>query len=273
MSATPAPRATVASLGAAARREAAALAAYARDLDPAGWEAPTWCPGWSVREIVAHLAEGMDRFGRQVRGALAGQPVEFSMPERNARRAEVKALPTAELIARLEAHTAAFFDSVERLDDDDLTRAIVPMAAGLTPILQVAYLRLYEPALHRWDVLAPSNPTATVDAVAADLLLDYALLVAPRQASREVLGDTRGACALAIDGAATRRVGLTWHDGALTVTPTAPAAPDATLHLAPESVVRLTSGRLPLAALDRNAAGIEGDRERVALLSRAFGSH
>ena len=273
MAATLSPRATVAALGAAARHEAAALAAHARGLDAAGWEAPTWCPGWSVREIVAHLAEGMDRFGQQVRGALAGQPSEFSMAERTARRAEVKALPTPQLISLLEQNTAAFFEPVERLSDDDLSRAIVPMAAGLTPILQVGYLRLYEPALHRWDVLVPSDAAATVDAQAAGLLLDYALLVAPRQANREVLGDTRGTCRLVITGASGDPIALTWRDGALQVDRSASDVALATLHLAPEAVVRLTSGRLPLADVERGVVRSEGDRQVVELVSRAFGSH
>ena len=69
MAQTPSPRAQVAALRAAAQAEAAALAAHARTLDAAGWDQPTWCPGWTVREIVAHLAEGMDRFGQQVQGA------------------------------------------------------------------------------------------------------------------------------------------------------------------------------------------------------------
>src|SRR5581483_9435157 len=112
----------VAALREAARGEVAALATYGRTLDAAGWGAPTWCPGWDVREIVAHLAEGMDRFGQQVGGALEGKPVEFSMAERDARRAQVKALPDAELPGRLERNTAAFYERLEPLDDDDLSR-------------------------------------------------------------------------------------------------------------------------------------------------------
>src|ERR687885_952718 len=115
MAAADSPRAQVAALREAAEGEVAALAGDARMLDAAGWDAPTWCPGWSVREIVAHLAEGMDRFGQQVQGALAGQPVEFSMAERDARRAQVKALPINELPMLLEQRTDAFFDHVEGL--------------------------------------------------------------------------------------------------------------------------------------------------------------
>jgi uncharacterized protein (TIGR03083 family) len=273
MAETTSPRQTVAALGAAARQEAAALAGHTRGLDAAGWNAPTWCPGWSVREIVAHLAEGMDRFGQQVRGALAGQPVEFSMEERTARRAQVKALPDDELLARLEGNTAAFFEHAQSLADADLTRAIVPMAAGLTPIVQVAHLRLYEPALHRWDVLQPTDPSATLDAHAATLLLDYALATAPRQASRDVLGDARGVARCEVSGSAGGPVTLTWADGAVQAARGAPHRADVTLHLTEEALVRLLSGRLPLATLEQGTTRVEGDRAAAVLLARAFGSH
>src|SRR5215213_8378451 len=187
MAGAPSPPDEVRTIGTAARREAAALATYARALDGAGWDAPTWCIGWSVREVVAHLAEGMDRFGQQVRGALAGEPVEFSMAERDTRRAEVKALPDEELVSELKRRTGGFFEYLEGLDDDVLTSAKVPMAAGLTAPLGVAHLRLQEPALHRWDTLALAQPDAKVDAESAALLVDYVLGNAARQTKPEAL--------------------------------------------------------------------------------------
>ncbi|MFI7637315.1 maleylpyruvate isomerase family mycothiol-dependent enzyme [Nonomuraea sp. NPDC049400] len=40
---------------AAERRE---LAAMLEDLPPAGWDAPTLCAGWRVREVAAHMSMG-----------------------------------------------------------------------------------------------------------------------------------------------------------------------------------------------------------------------
>jgi uncharacterized protein (TIGR03083 family) len=272
MAGDPSPQAEVKTLGAAARREAAALAAHARSLDVAGWEAPSWCVGWSVREVVAHLAEGMDRFGQQVWGALAGEPVEFTMPERDARRAQVKALPTAELPALLERNTAAFFDHVEGLAADDLTRPLVPMAAGLTPIRQVAQLRLAELALHRWDVRVPTDPAAPVDAEAAGLLVDWVLGSAPRQAKREALEGVRATIHCDTSGRGGGPLTLAAHNGAVEACRGAPGSADATIYLPVEAWTRLVWGRLPRAELDSGAVRIEGDREAVLALWRAFGS-
>lgn len=272
MAGTDAPRAQVAALREAAQREVAALASDARTLDAAGWAAPTWCPGWDVREIVAHLAEGMDRFGQQVDGALRGQPVEFSMAERDARRAQVKALPDAELIARLEQNTAAFYDRLAPLSDDELARPIVPMAAGLTPILQVAYLRLHEPALHRWDVRIMRDAAATVEPHAAALLSDYVLAGAPRLAKAEALGEGAGVALAETTGAGGGPVTLRWQGGQVEVTRGAAANPDVTLGLPIETLIRLIWGRLPLAALDDGRVRVSGDPAAARRLAAAFGN-
>ena len=273
MAAADSPRAQVAALREAAEGEVAALAGYARTLDAAGWDAPTWCPGWSVREIVAHLAEGMDRFGQQVQGARAGQPVEFSMAERDARRAQVKALPDAELIDRLERNTAAFYDRLEPLSDDDLARPSVPMAAGVTPILQVAYLRLHEPALHRWDVRIMRDPAATVEPHAAALLSDYVLAGAPRLAKADALDESAGVAHAETSGEGGGPVTLRWQGGQVEVARGAPATADVTLRLPIEALIRLIWGRLPLAALGDGSVSIDGDRAAARRLAAAFGNN
>ena len=273
MAGAPSPPDEVRTIGTAARREAAALAAHARALDSAGWDSPTWCVGWSVREVVAHLAEGMDRFGQQVRGALAGQPVEFSMAERDARRAQVKALPDDALVARLEDNTAAFFAPVESLAADVLLRPVVPMAAGLTPVFGVAQLRLFELAVHRWDVRVPTDPTATVDAETVALLMDWVLAGAHRQAKRDLLAGLQGTVRCETTGPTGGPVTITASGAGVQVARGAAGAADATLHLSGEALLRWFWGRLPLAtALEQGSVRLEGQREVALALSRAFGN-
>ena len=273
MAGAPSPPDEVRTIGTAARREAAALAAHARALDSAGWDSPTWCVGWSVREVVAHLAEGMDRFGQQVRGALAGQPVEFSMAERDARRAQVKALPDDALVARLEDNTAAFFAPVESLAADVLLRPVVPMVAGLTPVFGVAQLRLFELAVHRWDVRVPTDPTATVDAEAVALLMDWVLAGAHRQAKRDLLAGHQGIVRCETTGPTGGPVTITASGAGVQVARGAAGAADATLHLSGEALLRWLWGRLPLAtALEQGSVRLEGQRDAALAVSRAFGN-
>jgi uncharacterized protein (TIGR03083 family) len=273
MAGAPSPPDEVRTIGTAARREAAALAGHVRALDGAGWDAPTWCVGWSVREVVAHLAEGMDRFGQQVRGALDGQPVEFSMAEREARRAQVKALPDDALLARLADNTAAFFAPVESLAADVLLRPVVPMAAGLTPVFGVAQLRLFELAVHRWDVRVPTEPGATVDAEAVALLMDWVLAGAHRQAKRDLLAGLQGTVRSEATGPAGGPVTIVASGEAVQVARDAAEPADATLHLSSEALLRWFWGRLPLAsALDQGSVRLEGQRDIALALSRAFGN-
>ena len=49
------------------------LAALAATVRPDQWELPTENPGWSCRDVLAHLASGDWVMHRILRGALAGQ--------------------------------------------------------------------------------------------------------------------------------------------------------------------------------------------------------
>jgi len=135
------PQQQVAAVGDAVVAEATALATYCGSLDPAGWEAPSWCEGWSVHEVVSHLVEGSERFAMQTRAALAGETVpEFTVEERTARRQEVKKMPLDTLVDELVRRNTGFFDYLRALPAADLTRADVPLPAGLMSAGQVALL-------------------------------------------------------------------------------------------------------------------------------------
>ncbi|HLI29212.1 MAG TPA: maleylpyruvate isomerase family mycothiol-dependent enzyme [Chloroflexota bacterium] len=261
---------TVATLGAAARREVTAIARHVRGLDDAGWDSSSWCEGWSVREVVAHLAEGVDRFTQQVRGALAGQPIEFAMAERDARRQVVKALPPAELINELKRRTGGFYEYLESLTPEQLTTPRVPMAAGLTAPLAIAYLRLQEPAIHRWDILAPTQPDATLDPDSAALLIDYVLGNASRQTRPEALAGLDATYHLQVEGPGGGRVIITCREGKATVARAADSGPVA-LTLSTEALVRLLWGRMAIErALERGV--LRGDPEAARALGRVFGN-
>ena len=265
-------RETVASLGAATRREITSIARQVRPLDESGWDAPTWCTGWTVREIVAHLTEGVDRFGAQVRGALAGEPVEFSMADRDARRARVKALPPEELVSELKRRTGGFFEYLEGLDDEVLTSAKVPMAAGLTAPLAIAHLRLQEPALHRWDTLALQQPDAKVDPESAALLVDYVLGNAVRQTKAEALAGLDATYRLDVQGPGGGAVVIGLREGKATaIRDPQPGGSVPDLALATEALVRLLWGRVDVERALADGV-LKGDAEAARALGRAFGN-
>jgi uncharacterized protein (TIGR03083 family) len=46
-------------------------------LDPPQWAAPTRCEGWSVKDVVAHLADVNDFWDLSIRAGLRGEPTRW----------------------------------------------------------------------------------------------------------------------------------------------------------------------------------------------------
>jgi uncharacterized protein (TIGR03083 family) len=268
-------QAAVRAVGAAVRREAAAIAATMRDKDERGWDAPSWCEGWSLLDVVSHLTEGTERFYLQTRAALDGQPVpEFSMDERNARRAKVKALPKAAMLAELERRNETFFADLEGRDDAALARPAVPLGPGRTLSgAQVAELRLNELLLHHWDLLAPSQPDATLSPAGAGLVADYVLGNAARMAKPDALQGLDATFLCDTSGSGGGPVTITCRDGKADVARGAAGRADATLRLPAEALLRFLWGRVDVErALADGILQVDGDREKVLALGRAFGN-
>jgi uncharacterized protein (TIGR03083 family) len=268
-------QAGVRTIGAAVRREASAIAARQRGQDAAAWDAPSWCEGWSARDVVSHLTEGSERFYLQTRAGLDGQPVpEFSMEERNARRAKVKAMPPAEMLAELECRNQVMFDDLEARDDAALGRAAVPLAPGRTLTgAQVAALRLNELLLHHWDLRAPAQPGAALDADGAALIADYVLGNAARMAKADALQGVDATFLCETSGPGGGPVTIACRGGQCEVTRGAAGQPDVTLRLPLETLLRLVWGRVTLQqALDDGTIQATGDRDKVLALGRAFGN-
>jgi uncharacterized protein (TIGR03083 family) len=268
------PEQQVAAVGDAVVAEATALATYGGSLDAAGWDGPSWCEGWSIHEVVSHLVEGSERFALQTRAALAGEPVtELTVEVRTARRQEVKKMPRDQLVDELVRRNTTFFDYLRALPAADLTRADVPLPAGLLTGVQVALLRLNETALHHWDCLAPTNPEAALKAATAGLLADYVLPGAGRLAKKDALAGVNTVYRCDASGPGGGPVTITLRDGAAQVARGGDAPADVTLRLPTEMLLRLLWGRV---AVDRELGDgvirVDGDKEAVRTLGRVFGN-
>jgi uncharacterized protein (TIGR03083 family) len=267
-------QAEVRTVGAAVRREAGALAARMRGQDAAGWDAPSWCEGWSARDVVSHLTESPERFYMQIQAGLEGSPREFSQEERNARRAKVKEMPPEQMLAELERRLGVLLGDLEARDEAALTRPCVPVAPGriVTPA-QVATLRLNELLLHHWDVRAPTDPGTTLNAESTALIADYVLGNAARMAKAEALQGLDATFLCETSGPGGGAVTIACRDGKCEVTRGAVGQADVTLRLPLETLLRFVWGRVALQqALDAGTIQVTGDREKVLALGRAFGN-
>ena len=268
------PQQQVAVVGDAVVAEATALATYGGSLDRAGWESPSWCEGWSVHEVVSHLVEGSERFAMQTRAALAGETVpEFTVEERTARRQEVKKMPFDTLVAELVRRNTAFFDYLRTLPAADLTRADVPLPAGLLTGGQVGLLRLSETALHHWDCLAPTNPEAALKAATAGLMADSVLPAAGRLAKKDALAGVNTVYRCDASGPGGGPVTITCREGAAQIARGGDTPADVKLRLPTEMLLRLVWGRVTIEReLDDGVIRVDGDKDAVRTLGRIFGN-
>jgi uncharacterized protein (TIGR03083 family) len=243
------------------------------------WSRPTYCPGWTAADAVAHLATGGDFYAQVItsgrRGAPqfawgATSPAEF----REARQAAVKKLldgGPAALLTGFEQAGANLQAVLESLQEADLTRvALHPR--GRIPLGSWIGMRILELSAHDWDIRQPHETHAHLSPTAIP-----ALLSAMPELQAQLLGlrVTEG-----LDGVYALRAGDAAWGFAIqgkTVTPLqgAPRECDVSLSTDAENMILLTVGRADVAEKLQSAAlTITGDAERgkqlCATLFRAY---
>jgi uncharacterized protein (TIGR03083 family) len=147
--------------------------------EPSG---PTWCPGWSVQEIAAHVTGAAEERADLITEHLAGQP---GRPTRSweEREPPLRALPAAALRGHLVAEAVRFEQAAARMRETDVIEYTGwPMTAEL--------LRRHsrsEAALHRWDLVGDdqaSRQLLTDPALARHALAAFAAIPALPEARR-----------------------------------------------------------------------------------------
>ena len=133
-----------------ALRELWAFVALTESLDADDWTRPTTLPGWSIRDLVEHVASvpGYDYSAGRMRGARLA---DKSGPSANANEIE-KGLPTEELVALLRQRSTEFETEFALVTEDDLDRLlyIMPGRRQLQRSALGGYL--FEFGLHHYDL-------------------------------------------------------------------------------------------------------------------------
>jgi uncharacterized protein (TIGR03083 family) len=108
----------------------AAVIEFARSVPPGDWSRPTGDPGWSCKDILAHLAGGNDQLLQTIlRAVTAREPVAAAALDpdtdaENARRvAERRPWTVGQLIAELVRDGDEVQQLLSRLSDDDRARS------------------------------------------------------------------------------------------------------------------------------------------------------
>jgi len=228
-------------------------------LPPEGWDAPTNCPPWPVRRLVAHLISSGDWFRQSVERGVAGIVDAVVSDEERARRMdELSAEAPAELLAGLDEVTERFERAYDRLDARQL-EAICHHRRGNRSARWYAQHRLAEVQFHEWDIAQslgrhPELP----DDVAAFLLPMLLESNLPRTYALRTGGD--GRFRMQVEGDPPARWLLAARPGELEVA-RGDGDADVTIQASAAALALLVYGRVTLADLERQGrARVDGDR-------------
>ena len=235
-----------------------------RNLDEAGWSCPSYCPGWSAADVVAHMTLGARFYAHVI---PAGREERFEMPfgakdlksfwaYRDRVGAELASLPGGERVDRFEEAVWNLQVVFEAIRPEDMEKEAWHWMCPC-PVHSYPGQRLYELILHDWDTrndpegeLHPDALGAAVDIL--DFRLPFFFNHAPDPELKgsfrfETVGPARS-WAMRVEAGSARPVSP--EEGPF----------DAEVFASASDIVLLTTGRADLGA--KKAAGrlrIEGD--------------
>jgi uncharacterized protein (TIGR03083 family) len=133
-----------------ALRELGAFVDRSAALSEADWSRPTPLPGWSVRDLVGHVAgvAGYDYSAGRLRSARLGTK---DGPSTNASES-FETLPTSELIELLQRRAAEFETELSLVTEDDLERLLYIMPGRRQLLRSALGGYVFEFGLHRYDL-------------------------------------------------------------------------------------------------------------------------
>jgi uncharacterized protein (TIGR03083 family) len=239
-------------------------------LPPEGWDRPTTCPPWTVRQLAAHVVTGGETFRLAVERGLDGvtEPV-LSGAERERLIREAAESSPGEQLDRLERATDELEALYERLSADDL-EVICYHRRGNRSARWYIQHRLAEVAFHAWDLRRSLGLAAAFPQDVAELLLPTLLESnLPRIYPSGPRGT--GRFRLVAEGPTPTSWLLAASPERLAVEREGAGGADVTISAAPAVLALLVYGRADLAEEERHGrARVEGDRALAARFHDIF---
>lgn len=123
-------------------------------LDDEQLSAPSALPGWSRRNLVAHLAANADALMNLMRWAATGVPTPMyaSLEARKAGIERGAALPTDELMAWARQSSSALEAAMDAATEEHWLRPVVTAQGRTVPATEVPWMRAREVYVHAVDL-------------------------------------------------------------------------------------------------------------------------
>ena len=241
-------------------------------MSDADWLRSTFCTEWNAAQLIGHMTGGAVSYAERIRAARRGEvilslgaetPEEFQAARNEITRKSI-AMPPAERIDWIERSQDGLQAEIERLKPGDLDRKLWHRK-GNTKVRTFPDQRLYEVALHGWDLKnAPNAPLKSESLGALVEILETRLplyfnrsgATGPAGIFRFETNKPEAAWDMAIaDGEASPLKGLS-------------ASPDAVLSAPASDMVLLCAGRADRARKIADASlRIRGDAQKAAALT------
>ena len=238
-----------------------------RSLTDAQIAGPSYCTDWSTAQVLSHLGSGAQIFQSLLEAGLAG--AEAPGREEFSKIWDVwNAMSPSEQARDSLTADAAFLRRVQAVPADELDSLQMSLFGTPSDAARLLGLRLFEHAIHTWDVIVIRDPAAEIAGDAVQRMVDGLELIAART------GKTEGG-PLEVDVTTTdpvRRFRLSVSDAVVLTPSEASATPEtrtstATARMPAAAFVRLAYGRLDP---EHTPAGVETEGVDLDTLRSVF---
>jgi uncharacterized protein (TIGR03083 family) len=266
--------------------ESERLKQYLNALPPEAWTKPSACDRWEVRDVVAHLAgQGQfyaDMIARSLQGDAStpeGRPAPgtanaASFAEGGARRAIARREQLGDqVLAEFQKTNDQLNHLLTSLGPQDWKKPHYFNSLGIAPLRFRPDLRIFELALHGWDIRSRLEPDAHLSAESVPVVLGLVLGPLTNWIFRP--GPRLSApirYRFALTGAGARETDIVVEGDTASVEPGGTAAATVTCRCDTETFALIMVGRLPLP--DAQAQGrlvAEGEAGRIDAFAQWFG--
>ena len=247
------------------RRSHERLVGAISDMSVEQAQAQSYDTEWTIAQVASHIGSGADIFALILEAGSTGEPapgLDKMQPIWDSWNAKG---PLDQVRSCVPAD-AALLDLVDAMTNEQQAAWELDFFGAQRTLTGFLLMRLAEHALHTWDILVVDEPSATVSADAAGLIVDNLAFLVHR-VGRSKAGP------IEVDVTTTdpdRRLLLTVREDTADLA----AAPDSDeqsgrskLQLSAEAFVRLVYGRLDA---DHSPATVTADDGLLPLLRAAF---
>lgn len=240
-----------------------ALVALAGDLETVDWDRPTPCPGWSVKDIYAHVL-GMEAMllGRAI--PLVSLPAQLPHVRNDIGRvnemwvARYRSQPVTELLADLGEVLIARRAALVPMDQDVFNRE-AQTPAGPDTYGRLMRIRVMDQYFHEQDVRAAIGQPGHLTGLAPQLALDEVT-----EALGYAVGKNAGVTAgksvrFVLTGPIARRIDIA-VDRRAEVVDELDHEPTVTIEIPGDRFLRVAGGRLAAGQATAAPTDVQGDR-------------